>query len=145
MQSFRSAASSSSDWNRAKRSRTYCFIGGSPGGPMLPAAHWGRGSPRDARIFVESGRFRGRYRRIAASWHRKSSAAPFSEDLMCRSAAAKNCRSLPKVQPSAGRVSGAGIACQHRSCHRPRLISFAEMASQRATANESCMSPAENG
>ena len=134
---MRNAATSSSRRNPAELTASREQGAGEP---MFQAGHWCRGNPPDARISAAQIRYRGRCRRIAASWRRKSLAALFSEDLMDRLAARRICHSHQKVPQSAGPVCGSGKSCQHRSCHCPRQLSFAETASQRATAHEGCVS-----
>jgi hypothetical protein len=104
---------------------------------MFRAGDWFRGNLPGARISAEQIHYRDRCRRTAASWHRKSLAALFSEDLVGRSVLRKSRHSQPKVQQPVGPACGSGISCQHRSCRCPRRLSFVEMTSQRTTAHES--------
>ena len=64
------------------------------------------------------------------------------EDFPSRSVLGRSIRSSEEpfsqtnFQPSAGRVCGSGFHCQHRCCHCPRLLSFVEEGSQRASARK---------
>ena len=82
-------------------------------------------------------------RRLAATWRHKGLRTCLLGLSSGKSRSAVRKR-RQNFLPSAGRVCGSGICCQHRCCHCPRLRSFVEEFSERASTRKVARSSTES-